>query len=55
MLYQSLKDLIDAGEYEYNDMLKKLDLFKRGGKITQEQYDELKSIMDKQQLEKESQ
>lgn len=51
MLYQALKDLIVAKSYEYNDMKKKLDLFLRGGKITQTQYDELMGIMNDHKAE----
>lgn len=42
--------LINAGRYEYNDMMQKLDIFLLGDRITQDEYNYLKSLMDSQQV-----
>lgn len=44
------KFLIEKGRYEKNDMLKKLDLFLLGNRITKEEWEELKDLIDKQSL-----
>lgn len=41
MTYRNCKKLIEAGRYEYNDMLNKLDVFLLGNRITQTEYEEL--------------
>lgn len=41
MTYRNCKKLIEAGRYEYNDMLNKLDVFLLGDRITQAEYEEL--------------
>lgn len=47
--YKLAKSIIEKGNYEYNDMLKKLDVFLLGERITVEQYQELVGLMDAQQ------
>lgn len=49
MTYRNCKKLIEMGRYEYNDMLMKLDTFLLADRITQEQYTELKGMMDADQ------
>ena len=46
MTYRNCKKLIEMDRYEYNDMLQKLDTFLLADRITQEQYTELKGMMD---------
>lgn len=49
MTYKNCKKLIEMGRYEYNDMLQKLDTFLLADRITLEQYNELKAMMDADQ------
>ena len=49
MVYNLCKKLIQNGSYEYNSMLNKLDIYLLGDRITQEQYTELKGLMDEKQ------
>jgi len=44
--YKLAKTLIEKGNYEYTDMMKKLDVFLLGERITIEQYEELVGVMD---------
>lgn len=44
--YRNCKKLIEAGRYEYSDMMNKLDVFLLADRITQEQYEELVKLMD---------
>lgn len=46
--YEMCKFLIEKGRYEKEDMLKKLDLFLLGDRITNEEWQELKGLIDKQ-------
>lgn len=46
MTYKVAKMMITNGTYEYNDMLKKLDIFLLGNRITEEQYTELVGLMN---------
>ena len=46
MLYKAIKIVIEGGNYEYESTLAKLDLYLLGGRITLEQYNELKGMMD---------
>ena len=46
--YEMCKFLIEKGRYEKEDMLSKLDLFLLGGRITGEEWKELKGLIDKQ-------
>ena len=46
MTYKVAKMMITNGNYEYNDMLKKLDVFLLGNRITEEQYTELVGLMN---------
>jgi len=46
MTYKVAKMMITNGNYEYNDMLKKLDVFLLGNRITEEQYSELVGLMN---------
>ena len=55
MLYKALKTVILGNEYDYESTLSKMDLFLLGNRITEDQYIELKAIMDKQQEEKNGQ
>lgn len=43
--YKLAKSIIEGGNYEYNDMMKKLDVFLLGGRITLDQYNELVGLM----------
>ena len=49
MIYNLCKKLIQNGSYEYNSMLNKLDIYLLGDRITEEQYTELKGLMDEKQ------
>lgn len=46
MTYKNCKKLIEAGRYEYDDMVNKLDIFLIGDRITQVQYEELVQMMN---------
>lgn len=46
MIYILCKKVIESGNYEYNPMLTKLDVYLLGNRITVEQYNELKGLMD---------
>ena len=46
MTYKNCKKLIEAGRYEYDDMMNKLDTFYLGNRITKEQYDELVELIN---------
>ena len=48
MIYTLCKRVIESGNYEYQVMLAKLDVFLLGNRITIEQYNKLKGIMDAQ-------
>lgn len=50
MIYTLCKNLISGGNYEYQSMLNKLDVFMLGNRITTEQYTELTGMMDAQQV-----
>lgn len=51
MIYTLCKNVINAGSYEYQSMLNKLDVYLLGNRITVDQYTELKDIMDVKQAE----
>ena len=46
MTYRNCKKLIEAGRYEKEDMLNKLDVFLLGDRITRAQYEELVELMN---------
>lgn len=46
MTYKNCKKLIEAGRYEYEDMMNKLDTFLLGDRITQAQYEELVEMIN---------
>lgn len=46
MTYLLCKKVIENGLYEYQTMLTKLDVYLLGNRITVEQYNELKELMD---------
>ena len=48
MTYERCKKLIQTGNYEQEDMLKKLDVFLLADRITTEQYNELVSMTEKE-------
>ena len=50
MIYSLCKKVIEGGNYEYQSMLTKLDVYLLGNRITAEQYTELKGLMDSQQV-----
>lgn len=50
MIYKLCKTVIENGNYEYQSMLNKLDVYLLGNRITPEQYTELKELMDNQQV-----
>lgn len=45
MTYRNCKKIIQGGNYDKEDMLKKLDVFLLGNRITQEQYTELVNLI----------
>lgn len=47
--YKLAKSIIEKGNYEYNDMMKKLDVFLLGERITIDQYNELTGLMNPEQ------
>ena len=49
MIYILCKKVIESGNYEYQSMLNKLDVYLLGNRITPEQYTDLKGLMDAQQ------
>lgn len=49
MIYTLCKKVIESGNYEYQSMLNKLDVYLLGNRITLAQYTELKEMMDAQQ------
>jgi hypothetical protein len=51
--YEMCKILIQKGRYEKNDMLRKLDIFLLGNRITEEEYKELVELIEKKETEKE--
>ena len=46
MLFKAIKIVIEGGNYEYESLLSKLDLYLLGARITEAQYAELKGMMD---------
>ncbi|MDU6304742.1 MAG: hypothetical protein E6585_23990 [Serratia marcescens] len=46
MTYRNCKKLIEAGRYEYSDMMNKLDVFLLGNRIKQSEYEELVQMMN---------
>ena len=52
MIYIALKTVIRGNNYDYESTLSKMDLFLLAGRITEEQYVELKAIMDEQRPQK---
>ena len=46
MIYKLLKKLIDSNNYIYDDILNKMDVFLLGNRITTEEYEELKNLLD---------
>lgn len=46
MTYKSCKKLIQTGNYDYEDMCNKLDIFLLRRRITEEQYNELMNMME---------
>lgn len=51
MIYTLCKKVIDGGNYDYQPMLNKLDVYLLSERITPEQYKELKGLMDTKQIE----
>ena len=49
MFYTLCKKVIASGNYEYQSMLGKLDVYLLGNRISVAQYTELKDMMDAQQ------
>lgn len=47
--YKLAKSIIEKGNYEYNDMMKKLDVFLLGERVTVDQYNELTGLMNPEQ------
>ena len=48
MIYTLCKKVINSGNYDYDSMLNKIDVYLLGNRITIEQYTELKGLMDAQ-------
>ena len=51
MIYTLCKKVIESRNYEYQSMLTKLDVYLLGNRITVDQYNELKAMMDAHQAE----
>lgn len=49
MIYTLCKKVIESGNYDYESMLNKLDVYLLGNRITTEQYTDLVGMMDAQQ------
>lgn len=49
MIHALCKTVINSGNYEYQSMQNKLDVFLLGDRINAEQYTELKGLLDAQQ------
>ena len=49
MVYSLCKKIIESKSYDYDTFLSKLDVFLLTNRITNEQYLELKDLMDSQQ------
>lgn len=45
MVYTAMKNIIDSGVYDRDDILNKLDIFLLADRITKEQYDELTGLV----------
>jgi len=45
MTYKNCKKVIQSGNYQYEDMCNKLDVFLLRNRITKVQYDELMNMM----------
>lgn len=46
MTYKNCKKVIENKRYQYEDMIKKLDVFLLNDRITVEQYDELVKLIE---------
>lgn len=46
LTYRNCKKLIEAGRYEKEDMMNKLDVFLLGDRISQSEYEELVNMID---------
>lgn len=51
MIYTLCKKVIESGNYEYQSMLTKLDVYLLGNRINVDQYNELKDMMDAAEAE----
>jgi hypothetical protein len=47
MTYLAMKKIIESGNYDKNEIIEKLDIFLAGDRITIEQYNELKELMER--------
>lgn len=47
-IYKVIKRIIESGTYDKDDIQKKLDIYLAYNRITQEQYEELVAMMNKQ-------
>lgn len=45
-IYELLKIAIEKGKYDKDDLLKKLDVYLFADRITKEQYDELRGMIE---------
>lgn len=45
MTYELIKKIISIGKYEKSDLLNKMDVFLLADRITQEQYQDLSTLM----------
>lgn len=46
MIYHSIKTLVTRGNFDKESMMRKLDIFLLVGRINEEQYQELESMME---------
>jgi hypothetical protein len=45
MTYMAMKKIIQAGSFDKEDVMEKLDIFLAGNRITKEQYKELSALV----------
>ena len=50
MIFTLCKNVINSGNYEYQSMQNKLDVYLLGNRINTAQYTELTTLMDAQQV-----
>lgn len=51
MTYTYCKKIIEGGKYDKADMMDKLDVFLLAGRVTEEQYNKLRGMMEDGEIE----